>query len=170
MLARKTHPQEARDGHALASAEIDRFVRGLVDGSWSEGQVAAWPWPCSCVAWAAMNARGAHARHAAFWARHGLGRHAAGPVLDKHSTGGVGDKVSLMLAPLVAACGGYVPMISAAAWAIPAAPGQVRIHPGYGSTTPEPARFDRVVPGGCAVIGQTADLAPADKRLTASAT
>src|SRR3546814_439756 len=91
-----------------------------------------------------------------------------GPVLDKHSTGGVGDKVSLVLAPILAACGAYVPMI----------PGRGLGHtggtldkleaiPGY-NATPGIERFQRVVvEAGCAIIGQTAELAPADRRLYA---
>src|SRR5205085_8251950 len=83
-----------------------------------------------------------------------------GPVVDKHSTGGVGDNVSLMLAPILAACGVYVPMIS----------GRGLGHtgrtldtfdsiPGYISQ-PDVARFRKtVLETGCAIIGQTADLA-----------
>ncbi len=87
-----------------------------------------------------------------------------GPVLDKHSTGGVGDNVSLLLGPVIAACGGYVPMIS----------GQGLGHtggtldkfsaiPGY-NVDADNALFRRTVKDiGCAIIGQTGALAPADK-------
>ncbi len=75
--------------------------------------------------------------------------------------------MSLALAPMVAACGGYVPMISGGDWAIPAAPRQARSIPGY-DATPDLDRFRRVTSDiGCAIIGQTADLAPADRRLYA---
>jgi thymidine phosphorylase len=89
-----------------------------------------------------------------------------GPVVDKHSTGGVGDTVSLMLAPLVAACGGYVPMISGRGLGHTGGTfDKFESIPGY-RATPTLAEFRRVVARvGCAVIGQTADLAPADKRL-----
>ncbi|MFO1262565.1 MAG: thymidine phosphorylase [Rhodoferax sp.] len=157
--------RKKRDGHALASAEIDRFVRGLVDGSWSEGQVAALAMAVflrgmgrdECVA---LTHAMLHSGRVMAWPD------MPGPVLDKHSTGGVGDKVSLMLAPLVAACGGYVPMISGRGLGHTGGTcDKFESIPGY-STTPESARFDRVVRQvGCAVIGQTADLAPADKRL-----
>ncbi len=91
-----------------------------------------------------------------------------GPVLDKHSSGGVGDKVSLMLAPMVAACGGYVPMISGRGLGHTGGTcDKLEAIPGY-CATPEAARFDQVVRSvGCAIIGQTADLAPADRRLYA---
>ena len=92
-----------------------------------------------------------------------------GPVVDKHSTGGVGDNVSLMLAPALAACGAYVPMISGRGLGhtggtldkFDAIPGYV-----------DPARRRDLRAGwsrevGCAIIGQTADIAPADRRLYA---
>src|SRR3546814_1663681 len=91
-----------------------------------------------------------------------------GPVLDKHSTGGVGDKVSLMLAPIVAACGGFVPMISGRGLGHTGGTlDKLDAIPGY-ATSPDLATFEAVVrEAGCAVIGQTDDLAPADRRLYA---
>ena len=100
-----------RDGQALNEAQINHFVRGLVDNSWSEGQVAALGM--------AVFLRGMGRDEAVLLTRAMMnsGRvmrwpDMPGPILDKHSSGGVGDKVSLMLAPMVAACGGYVPMIA----------------------------------------------------------
>ncbi len=89
-----------------------------------------------------------------------------GPVLDKHSTGGVGDTVSLMLAPAVAACGGYVPMISGRGLGHTGGTlDKFDSIPGY-NTAPDDALFRKVTREvGCAIIGQTAALAPADKRL-----
>ena len=90
------------------------------------------------------------------------------PVLDKHSTGGVGDKVSLMLAPIVAACGGAVPMISGRGLGHTGGTlDKLDSVPGY-DTTPGVEELRRVVAeAGCAIVGQTADLAPADRRLYA---
>ena len=91
-----------------------------------------------------------------------------GPVTDKHSTGGVGDKVSFMLAPIAAACGCYVPMISGRGLGhTGGTTDKAEAMPGY-NTAPDFATFRRVVKDvGCAIIGQTADLAPADRRFYA---
>jgi thymidine phosphorylase len=102
-----------RDGHALGEAQIGAFVTGLVDRRWSEGQAAALAMAIllkgmsraeTVALTRAMTASG----EVLDWSRTDL----QGPIVDKHSTGGVGDKVSLMLAPIVAACGGVVPMVS----------------------------------------------------------
>jgi thymidine phosphorylase len=90
------------------------------------------------------------------------------PVLDKHSTGGVGDKVSLILAPVVAACGGCVPMISGRGLGHTGGTlDKLDSIPGY-DTAPGLERLRAAVrAAGCAIIGQTDDLAPADRRLYA---
>ena len=161
-------PQEIirakRDGRALSDVEIGTFVRGLTDGSVTEGQVAAFAMavyfrgmtiPERVALTRAMTASGTV-----------LSWDLPGPVVDKHSTGGVGDTVSLMLAPMVAACGGFVPMISGRGLGHTGGTfDKVESIPGY-VATPTMAVFRRVTAKvGCAVIGQTADLAPADKRL-----
>jgi thymidine phosphorylase len=91
-----------------------------------------------------------------------------GPVVDKHSTGGIGDNVSLMLAPILAACGAYVPMISGRGLGHTGGTlDKLDAIPGYASQ-PDIGVFRRVVRDvGCAIVGQTADLAPADRRLYA---
>lgn len=91
-----------------------------------------------------------------------------GPIVDKHSSGGVGDKVSLMLAPLIAACGGYVPMISGRGLGHTGGTlDKFDSIPGY-QTLPENELFTQTVKNiGCAIIGQTGNLAPADKKIYA---
>ena len=156
-----------REGHALDEAQIQHFVRGLVDGNWSEGQVAALGM--------AVFLRGMGRDEAVALTRAMMrsGRvldwpDMPGPVLDKHSSGGVGDKLSLMIAPMVAACGGYVPMIAGRGLGHTGGTvDKLEAIPGY-TTAPAPADFDRIVRAlGCAIIGQTGDLAPADKRFYA---
>ncbi|MCA1490031.1 thymidine phosphorylase [Sinorhizobium alkalisoli] len=164
-------PQEIirkkRDGSVLEATEIAAFVKGLADGSISEGQVAAFAMAvwfsgmarAECVALTlAMRDSG----ETLDWGE--LGR----PVVDKHSTGGVGDNVSLMLAPIVAACGVAVPMISGRGLGHTGGTlDKLESIPGY-DIRPSPDRFRKVVDEvGCAIIGQTANLAPADKRLYA---
>jgi len=110
-------PQEIirkkRDGHALTDAEIRFFINGVRDNSVSEGQIAALAMtiyfhdmtlPERVSLTMAMRDSGTVLN----WKSLNLN----GPVVDKHSTGGVGDVTSLMLGPMVAACGGYIPMIS----------------------------------------------------------
>ncbi len=96
------------------------------------------------------------------WSGHSL----SGPLLDKPSTGGVGDKVSLVLAPLVAACGGLVPMISGRGLGHTGGTlDKLDAIPGY-DTAPDIGVFRRAtLAAGCAIVGQTAELAPADRRL-----
>ena len=89
-----------------------------------------------------------------------------GPIIDKHSTGGVGDTVSFILAPILAACGAYVPMISGRGLGHTGGTlDKFDSIPGY-NTSPNEKLFRKVVSKvGCAIIGQTNELAPADKRL-----
>ncbi|MYZ48688.1 thymidine phosphorylase [Propylenella binzhouense] len=164
-------PQEIirrkRDGDRLSDEEIAFFIAGLTDGSISEGQVAAF---AMAVFFRDLDRAERVALTEAMrdsgtvldWS--GLDR----PALDKHSTGGVGDNVSLMLAPIVAACGGAVPMISGRGLGHTGGTlDKLDSIPGYRSQ-PGLEEFRRVVTEvGCAIIGQTADLAPADRRLYA---
>jgi len=166
-------PQEVvrakRDGRALTDAEIAFFVGGLTDGTIGEGQAAAF---AMAVFFRGMTRAEVVALTRAMrdsgtvldWSDADL----PGPALDKHSTGGVGDKISLMLAPIVASCGGAVPMISGRGLGHSGGTlDKMDAVAGY-TTAPDNALFRRVVREvGCAVIGQTADLAPADRRLYA---
>ena len=102
-----------RDGGAVPAAEIEAYIRGVTDGSVTEGQVAAFSMAVLLKGMTldervALTRAMTQSGTVLDWSEKGLD----GPVLDKHSTGGIGDKVSLILGPLVAACGGYVPMIS----------------------------------------------------------
>jgi thymidine phosphorylase len=166
-------PQEIirkkRDGGVLSNAEIEHFIEGLTDGTITEGQAAAFAMavffrgmemPERIALTRAMMESGA----VLDWSRDGLN----GPVVDKHSTGGVGDKVSLMLGPVAAACGCFVPMISGRGLGHTGGTlDKFDAIPGY-QTQPDTALFRRVVKEvGCAIIGQTANLAPADRRLYA---
>ena len=163
-------PQEIirrkRDGEVLSAEEIAALVRGIADNSVSEAQIAAF---AMAVFFRGMTLDERVALTRAMtnsgtvldWG--GLA-----PVLDKHSTGGVGDKVSLMLAPMVAACGGFVPMISGRGLGHTGGTlDKLGAIPGY-VATPDLDTLRRVVREvGCAIIGQTGDLAPADKRFYA---
>lgn len=163
-------PQETirakRDGQPLDPEEICAFVRGLVDGTVGEGQAAAFAMAVFFRG-LALPERVALTRAMAESGRV-LTWDLPGPVLDKHSTGGIGDTVSLPLAALVAACGGYVPMISGRGLGHTGGTlDKLGSIPGY-DATPGLDAFRRVVGEvGCAIIGQTADLAPADRRLYA---
>ena len=164
-------PQEViarkRDGQPLAADDIKALIAGLVDGSVSHAQAAAFAMavffrdmstPERVALTEAMRDSGT----VLDWS--GLD----GPVIDKHSTGGVGDNVSLMLAPILAACGAYVPMISGRGLGHTGGTlDKFDSIPGY-QTQPGNELFRKVVKeAGCAIIGQTADLAPADKTLYA---
>ena len=158
-----------RDGASLSAEEIAFFVAGLADGSIPAEQVSALAMAVFLRGMEFDEAAELTSRMAASgtmleWDADALG----GPVADKHSTGGVGDKVSFLLAPIVAACGGYVPMISGRGLGHSGGTlDKIDSIPGYEST-PDLDRFRRVVADvGCAIIGQTADLAPADRRFYA---
>ncbi|WP_296084734.1 thymidine phosphorylase [uncultured Agrobacterium sp.] len=164
-------PQEIirrkRDGETLAATEIADFIAALSDGSISEGQAAAF---AMAVFFRGMTREETVALTLAMrdsgdvlsWADIGK------PISDKHSTGGVGDNVSLMLAPIVAACGLAVPMISGRGLGHTGGTlDKLEAIPGY-DVMPDEALFRHTVRHvGCAIIGQTGDLAPADKRLYA---
>ncbi|MCP8938096.1 thymidine phosphorylase [Alsobacter sp. SYSU M60028] len=164
-------PQEIirkkRDGGELAAAEIEFLIEGLTAGRVTEGQAAAF---AMAVFFRGMTMEERVALTRAM-VRSGATldwSDLSGPALDKHSTGGIGDNVSLMLAPAVAACDGFVPMISGRGLGHTGGTlDKLDSIPGYRSQ-PDIALFRKVVREvGCAVIGQTADLAPADKRLYA---
>jgi len=167
-------PQEVirkkRDGGELTQAEIAAFARGLADGSVGDAQAAAFAMAVlfrdlSDAECAALTLAMRDSGRVMDWRKLGL---SGEPVIDKHSTGGIGDKVSLILAPLVAACGLSVPMISGRGLGHTGGTlDKLASIPGY-DVAPDAETFAAVVRRvGCAVIGQTDDLAPADRRLYA---
>ncbi len=166
-------PQEIirkkRDGGALDAAEMAFLVQGLAAGRISDAQAAAFAMAVyfrdmSIDERLAMAHAMKNSGTVLDWSGDGL----HGPVLDKHSTGGVGDKVSLPLAAIIAAAGGYVPMISGRGLGHTGGTlDKLDSIPGY-QTAPALDTFRRTVKGaGCAIIGQTDDLVPADRRLYA---
>ncbi|WP_375275441.1 thymidine phosphorylase [Methylorubrum thiocyanatum] len=158
--------RDKRDGRALSEADIAGFIEGLTREQVTEGQAAAF---AMAVFFRGLDLDERVALTRAM-TQSGtvLEWDLPGPVLDKHSTGGVGDTVSLPLAAMVAACGGYVPMISGRGLGHTGGTlDKLASIPGY-DVTPGLDRFRAVVAQtGCAIIGQTADLAPADRRLYA---
>ena len=171
-------PQEIirkkRDGAELTTSEISAFINGIArddaTGRVSEGQIAAF---AMAIYFQGMSADEGVALTCAMrdsgrvlnWKNFNL----SGPVVDKHSTGGVGDVVSLMLGPMVAACGGFVPMISGRGLGHTGGTlDKLDAIPGY-QTNISNEKFQTTVRDvGVAIIGQTADLAPADKRMYAT--
>jgi thymidine phosphorylase len=163
-------PQEIirkkRDGFALSESEIAEFIQGVTAGTVSESQISAFTmavffrgmeFPERVALTRAMT----HSGTVLDWGDFG-------PVLDKHSTGGVGDKVSLMLAPMVAACGGFVPMISGRGLGHTGGTlDKMQAIPGYRAQPDLMTLREVVKKVGCAIIGQTSDLAPADQRIYA---
>lgn len=165
-------PQEIiktkRNGNSLSQAEIQQFVRGLTDDSFSEGQVAA-------LAMAIyLNGMTVDEIVALTLAMRDSGTvlnwqgRLNGPVVDKHSTGGVGDKVTLMLAPMVAACGAFMPSIAGRGLGHTGGTvDKLETIPGY-SCTQSLKKIQQLLPQlGCVIVGQSSELAPADRRLYA---
>ena len=161
--------QKKRDGGELTAAEIEFFVKGLADSSIPAEQVSALAMAVVFKSMtfeetATLTTAMASSGTVLDWRSEDLG----GPVIDKHSTGGVGDKVSFLLAPIAAACGCFVPMISGRGLGHTGGTlDKIESIPGY-QATPDFELFKKVVKStGCAIIGQTADLAPADRRFYA---
>jgi pyrimidine-nucleoside phosphorylase len=159
--------RKKRDGHPLARAEVEAFVRAATYGTWPDYQLAA--------LLMAIVLRGMTAEETA-WLTAAMANSGAildlsdipGPKVDKHSTGGVGDKTSLVLAPLAAACGAVVPMMSGRGLGHTGGTlDKLEAIPGFrvGLTVAEFPGVLRAV--GVAMIGQTAEVAPADRKLYA---
>ena len=167
-------PQEIirkkRDNIALSKEEIYSFIQGVANDSVSEGQIAAFAMAIY------FNDMTMDERVALTCAMRDSGMtidwshmNFDGPVVDKHSTGGVGDVTSLMLGPMVAACGGYVPMISGRGLGHTGGTlDKLESIPGYNIMPSNQVFGDVTRDAGVAIIGQTGSLAPADKRVYAT--
>jgi thymidine phosphorylase len=166
-------PQETirikRDGGALDGDDLQQFVAGIADGGIGDAQVAALAMaihfrgmsPAECAALTlAMRDSG----EVLDWSR----EHAPGPVLDKHSTGGVGDTVSLALGPMLAACGAWVPMIVGRGLAHTGGTlDKLESIPGYQSRPAPERMLQSMKDAGVAIVGASDRIAPADRRLYA---
>ena len=156
-----------RDGVALGADEIAAFVQGVTAQTVSDAQIAAF---AMAVCFRGMGLAELRSLTLAMrdsgevlrW--HGLD----GPVLDKHSTGGVGDLVSLVLGPVIAACGGFVPMISGRGLEHTGGTlDKLESIPGFSSSIAIDQFQQLVQTNGIAIIGQSEKLAPADRRFYA---
>ena len=155
-----------RLGKELTKNEINWFISNLTSNHLSEGQIASLAMAI-CLKGMTFEER-VQLTLAMKNSGKTLSWDLPGPIIDKHSTGGVGDTVSLILAPVLAACGAYVPMISGRGLGHTGGTlDKFDSIPGY-NTSPNEEVLRRVVSKvGCAIIGQTNELAPADKRLYA---
>lgn len=159
--------KKKRDGHELHEQDIARLVTGIASGQASDAQIAAF----AMAVWF-RDLSDSELMHLTLAMRDSgnvlCWKGLDGPVIDKHSTGGVGDLVSLVVAPMVAACGGYVPMISGRGLGHTGGTlDKLESIPGF-NTSPTEQVFQRLVrTHGLSIIGQTDQLAPADRRIYA---
>ncbi len=159
--------RKKRDGVELSRTEIEYLVRGYTSGEIPDYQVAAWL--MSAVIRGFTRAETAALTDAMLRSGEVLDlSEFSAKKIDKHSTGGVGDKTSLVLAPLAAAAGLIVPMISGRGLGHTGGTlDKLESIPGFNVNLPIP-EFRRVLHTcGCAMIGQTAEIAPADRKLYA---
>lgn len=165
MLAAEVIAQK-RDGQELSADQIAFLAQGLASGDLSDAQAGAF-----AMAVYLQGLSGAERVNLTTAMRDSgdvLSYDLPGPVVDKHSTGGVGDTVSLIAAPILASCGAYVPMISGRGLGHTGGTlDKLDAVPGY-NTKPDVVTLKKVTGSvGCAIIGQTSDIAPADRRLYA---
>ncbi len=155
--------RKKRDGEVLNKNEIYSFISGSIKNDISDAQISAF---CMSVFFNGMTLE-----EKTYFTNAMINSgdvinwdHLNGPVADKHSTGGVGDKVSLILAPIVASCGLFVPMIAGRGLGHTGGTiDKLESIPGY-NTSPKENKFKNIVKDvGCGIVGQTNKLAPADK-------
>ncbi len=157
---------KVRDGGALSQAELGWFAQGLASGAVSDAQAGAFAMAVL------LKGLGEAGRVALTRAMRDTGTvmtwDLPGPVLDKHSTGGIGDCVSLLLAPALAACGAYVPMISGRGLGHTGGTlDKLESIPGFRTTLTEDALRRQMADVGCAIVAAGGEIAPADRRLYA---
>ena len=156
-----------RDGGALGGDAIRAFVAGATTGSWPDYQIAALLMAIVCRGMSLDEAASLTEAMVASGARLDLSEFGGMPV-DKHSTGGVGDKLSLVLAPLAAACGAVVPMMSGRGLGHTGGTlDKLEAIPGFQTRLSLDEMRAALRRNGCVLIGQTAAIAPADARLYA---
>jgi len=162
-----TFIESKRDGRALGAGEIAEFIRGYTSGDVPDYQVAAW---AMAVFFRGMDPVETSALTRAMMHSGRVLAHPAGspPKVDKHSTGGIGDKISLILAPLLACDGLWVPMISGRGLGITGGTlDKLESIPGFRVGLSEAESAAQLAKLGVVMIGQTADLCPADRKLYA---
>ena len=155
-----------RDGGQPSAEELGWFARGLADGSVSDAQAGAFAMAVL------LKGLGEAGRVALTKAMRDSGRvldwDLNGPVVDKHSTGGIGDCVSLLLAPALAACGAYVPMISGRGLGHTGGTlDKLESIPGFRTGLSEEQLRRQIGEVRCAIVAASAEIAPADRRLYA---
>ncbi len=157
--------RKKRDGLALERDDVARFVSGATDGSWPDYQLSAMLMATVLRGMTDEETAWLTEAMAQSGARFDLGR-LAGRKVDKHSTGGVGDKTSLILAPLAAACGVVVPMMSGRGLGHTGGTlDKLESIPGFRVDLGAREIVDILEDVGCVIVGQTEDIAPADRRL-----
>ncbi len=162
-----TFIEKKRDGHELNAEEITEFIRGYTSGEVPDYQAAAW---AMAVYFKGMTAAETGALTRAMMHSGNVLKHPAGspPKVDKHSTGGIGDKVSLILAPLLACDELWVPMISGRGLGITGGTlDKLESIPGFRVSLSEEETAAQLARIGVAMIGQTTNICPADKKLYA---
>lgn len=162
--------RKKRDNHSLSKEEIEFYIQGVTNERISEGQIAAM---CMAIYFNQLNLDERTALTVAMrdsgdslsWDKYNLNA----PTLDKHSTGGVGDVVSLMLAPMLAASGGFVPMIAGRGLGHTGGTlDKLESIQGF-DIFPTPQKMQELVKQiGCVIVGQTGNLAPADRKIYAT--
>lgn len=167
MLLPEEFIKAKRDGRELSSESIHEFINGITLGHVSDAQIGAFAMAVhfqemSMAEQSALTLAMRDSGRCLHWPD------LDGPVLDKHSTGGVGDLVSLIIAPVLAACGAYIPMISGRGLGHTGGTlDKLESIPGF-NVSPSNELFTRTVSeAGHAITGQGADLAPADGRIYA---